>query len=135
MKKLTLILILGIILLASVIASVTFSRDISIDKTLRDFLLTKIPDNLDEKGNPIKKEINMSIIIKCGETECLWSAEYPNIISTYDNKLSKERLTDEQVKNKVIQLIKQRLEDYATSEINKKDYLDVTEGVVIIIEK
>lgn len=77
--------IIGIVVASDLVAVNNFTKDVSIDKEARDFLLTQA---VGENKAPL--EINPAINIDCSETECKWSAYQEGVISTYDNILNKK---------------------------------------------
>lgn len=89
MNKIYLGLLVVMVLVAGVvIADVTisqFTKDVPIDKAQRDYLLTKVPQQVDAQGKLIPKEIKPVINIECSSVDCKYSAVQDRLISSYDN--------------------------------------------------
>ena len=148
MKKLTLTIIISILLVGSIIATgisiSNKSRDL--DKGTRDIILNAIPEN----------EISLEVLISCSEDDCIWSAYQDGLINTHDNIISKhysicvscekitkdsrveERVyTNEEIENKVMDIIEGRITSYANvlTEREDKTYLETGNINLKFLEK
>ena len=131
MKKLILILIICSIIIVGVTADVIVSNmtgTTTMDKQLRDFLLTKVSTGQ-------AKEIKPNITIECSGNICKWSAVQNGIIQSKDNVFSKGSMTTLEIEAYVSDIVTQRLSDYASGDMNKGSYIKVSEGTVIINQK
>ena len=138
MKKLILILIICSIIIVGVTADVIVSNmtgTTTMDKQLRDFLLTKVSASLDAQGKPLPKEIKPAITIECLGNSCKYSAVQEGIIQSYDNVFDKGNMTTTEMETYVSNIVTQRLSAYASGDMNKQNYTKVSEGSLTIGEK
>ena len=145
-----LIILIGIIFVtgADELIINSFSKSISIDKTQRDFLLTKVP----EIEGKAQKEIKPVVTIDCNKEYCKWSAVQEGLLNSYDNIIKKEYCkekdeknkincfkyeiyTDEEIENLVSEKIASMLSKYADNNIKSNPYVKVSEGTIEVIEK
>lgn len=156
MKKIYLGLLISICLISFVVAgdliATQFTKDMPIDKTTRDYLLTKVPTILDKNKAPLTKEIKPTINIVCSATECKYSAVQEGIISSYDNLINRMYCSEYdkegnctkisaysiiEIQDQVSKIVNLKLIDYATSSINQdsKTVNEISNGTITITEK
>jgi len=144
MKKQTLILIIGMLLITLVVAGeVTISiwnTEKTLDIDVKNLLLTKT------------NELNYSIDLKCLEYKCYYSVK-GNLVNIDDvmdrqeeycvkefvtkdwsacEKFGTRILTEEEVYDKVSKLVVDRLTNYANTELNKVEYNITSKGVLTL---
>ncbi len=143
MKKISLMIIIGILIVGIVSAGVglSISKSRDMDKIYRDELLT-----MTNAG-----EINPVVDIQCSDNYCLWSAEQQGIISSFSNRIDRfycsnynftegsclgyTAFTDEEIQDIVADKVLSRLETFANASLSKEDYADWGSGNVGINEK
>jgi len=151
MNKKILISIIGILLIATILASEitinNFTKDKIINKDIRDYLLTKTNED----------KISLDIEISCSKDSCLWSAKQKGIIDSKDNFIKKDysycskykkedgynicvekkikHFNNEEMEDLINDLITKRINDYAEKEMNKEIYVKSSIGNLELKEK
>jgi len=143
------ILLIGIAVAGGVLTTVSFEKTNEIDKTTRDYLLTKVAEVDSTKGEV--KQIKPIIDLRCFDKECFWNAYQENIIQSYDNQITREYCktkdeenilcieqgirTLEEMNQIVSDIVYSKIGDFAISDQIKQEPKEISEGTLEIREK